>query len=117
MIHINVYKSTELDDYEKGCLDGTDLGLIDTMKAKTMKEALKKIEEYYGKPYIFDDRLEFDRTENLDGEKPTKAQNEAWTNGDCELYLARYSFYLTEVTTREIKHNELKETFSNLEEY
>lgn len=118
MIHINVYKQIELDDYQNGCLleGGQDFGCIETLKAKNMPEALELIKSYGSEVYLFDDRIEMQKTENGDGNEPMEYQLEEWKKGNRKLYAATYSFYLSEVTTKSIKHDELKLNFPTLEE-
>lgn len=115
-IKVSVYKSVELDDYEKGCLleGGSDFGCIETFKTDSMNEALKIIKSY-GEPCIFDDRLDVQKMENSDGYEPMEYQVEEWKKGNRKLYLARYSFYFSEITTKPLSQVDLIHGFSTLE--
>lgn len=117
MIHVKVYKSTEIDDYEKGCLleGGYDFGLIETLKVNNLDEAMTLIKSY-GEPYLFEDRLEVQVTENMDGQEAMPYQLEEWKKGNRKLMLASYSFYFSEVTKRSVKNDELKKAFPKIEE-
>lgn len=118
MIQVEIVKSTELDDYEKGCLPETyqDFGVIETFKAPNMEAAMELIIKFHGKPYLFDDRLELQVTENGDGQEPMEYQSEEWKKGNRKLYASTYSFYFTEIFTRKIENAEFKRTFPNIEE-
>lgn len=115
-IQVNVYKSVELDDYEKGCLleGGSDFGCIDTFKTNSMNEALELIKSY-GEPSIFDDRIDVQKMENGDGNEPMEYQIEEWKKGNRKMYLANYTFYFSEVTTKSLKQSDLVKAFPNVE--
>lgn len=116
MYKLSIYKTSELDDYEKGCLDGgQDFGCIDTANCSSMSELLD-IVKTYGTPAVFDDHLIVQVTENGDGHQPMMYQIEDWKKGLRKLYAATYSFYISEVTTRSIGNEELKRDFPELEE-
>lgn len=115
-IQVNVYKSVELDDYENGCLleGGSDFGCIDTFKTNSMNEALELIKTY-GEPCIFDDRIDVQKMENGDGNEPMEYQIEEWKKGNRKMYLANYTFYFSEVTTKSLKQSDLVKAFPNVE--
>lgn len=111
-----VFKMTQVDLYEKGCQPSSlhDLGLIETIEGKTVEEVLRKIKAQYGKPRIFDGRLEFSQHEDDNGELITDREALFWKEGKINVWLADYSFHLSKVTEETLSHAELCETFPNL---
>jgi hypothetical protein len=117
-IKVTVTKMSEEDSYEHGCIPSTcqDFGEIESFRVQSIDRVPAEIEERYGKPYIFDDRLEFQTTERGDGNTPSAADEREWKAGAFKLYAVNYSFYLTRVIEDRIENAQLKETFPELEE-
>lgn len=90
------------------------MGSWETFKTKTLTEALVLITESYGKPYLYDNRLEFSKLENGEGDTPSESQLKDWKEGKRKLYLATYTFFFSEVTTRMIENSELKSAFPDI---
>ena len=108
-IKMSVYKSVEKDDYENGCGDSRDFGCIETRKFKSLKEAVNYITTNYGNDLtIIDNFIECQVTENADGCTPFEREIEAWKKGECDLYLARYTFFIDEVHEISITSEQLE---------
>lgn len=114
---IQVTKFSEEDNFENGCdyETATDYGVIETLKASTLLEALKVIKESYGTPVIFENRLEFHRMEDENGEEATKREIEFWKEGKTKLWASNYSFYISRVETENLDYGVLSEAFPDLE--
>lgn len=53
--------------------------------------------------------------ENGEGQEPMEYQVEEWKQGKRKMYLAYYSFYLSEVTTKGLGNEALSTAFPDLE--
>lgn len=117
---VKVYKTSELDHYEKGCdpKSYNDHGEIHSFKAKSFEEILETIDSK--NVNIFEDRLEMTQLEDaaglmVDPEKDTHIM-ESFKQDKIKLWLCDYSYYITLVSETELDNNDLKSAFPNLNE-
>lgn len=57
---------------------------------------------------LYENQLEYQCLEDLDGNKPTKHQLELWKDDKITLYGCNYSIYLTEIIENELSADLLK---------
>lgn len=99
----------EEDNYEKGCLPGTDqYKEIDiTFKGETKEEILTHIMNFYDvdeddiETNACDEpgRIDIALMENAKGEKATISEIEQWKKGKIKLYYVVYTHHLTKNET------------------
>jgi hypothetical protein len=100
-------KFVEEDNWKEGCLPetGQNWEVDIEFKAETKEEILQQIKEFYG---VTDEeillnsceepgRIDIQIMEDENSYKATESQIEAWKEGRRKLYLATYTYYITEV--------------------
>lgn len=106
MYKCEIVKMMEKDNYENGCVPETfrDFDVIDTIKAKSIAELVKKVKSHYdlNGAEMSDKSLSTCVSENEAGDKPSKSQLEAFKKGEIDLYNVSYVFYFSEITETEI---------------
>jgi hypothetical protein len=114
---VSVCKSVEKDSFENGCslTGGQDFGCIEKPEFKTIEDAFSFIQTFGTEPSIFDDRIEIQAMENDDGQTPSEKEMRQFKQGILDLWLARYSFYITRVERTDFGHSDLVAAFPNLE--
>ena len=113
MLQIKIYKSVEVDNYENGCQleGGLDFGCIDTRTFKDA-QAVTEFLESYGEVYKFENRFDAQITENKYGYEATKNELEKFKKGEINLYLANYSFFISEI--KQLDESELSKLFPQI---
>lgn len=113
---VKVFKSIEKDSWANGCAltGGQDFGCIEKREFKTLNEAFSYVDSFGTEPFIFDDRIEIQATENDDGVSPSNAEINAFKEGKIDLWCANYSFYVSKVERTELSHADLVAAFPNL---
>lgn len=116
-IEVRVYKEATQDDYNMGEIGSTTtFGLIESFSCDSLSEALEKITVEYGKPAIFEERLECQRMEDSEGQEATDGQMRRWKAGEFPMWSARYSFYVSSVQKTVVGNSLLRAAFPTLEE-
>ncbi len=111
---VDVCKRIALDNYETGesieAKDSADYGIIETIKRNSLDEVVKYINDNYGEPYLFDDRLEVQKHETKWGNEPTENDIERWKKNDpnIHIYNVDYSFYIEKQLIERLENNDLK---------
>ena len=119
MIKLEIVQDSEEDTYLGGCLDNTmqTRDFVQNTFA-TMQDALTFIQEDYGKPYIFDNRLIVQKLENERGLElaPNSLEFDQWVSAEIKGYAVTYNFYITEYFENSIENERLKTEFNKLSE-
>lgn len=106
MFTINtVFKSTEQDSFEQGCIgDVQESDISITFKAATIEDLIKQFADFCGcdvsevQRNVCDEigRIECQRTENVEGYELRPAEVREWKAGKLMAYAATYTAYVYE---------------------
>jgi len=111
-----IFKTTIKDDYNEGEIgEGTDHGKWIDFEEKSIQALLEKI-QYFAEVevYRFENRIEFDRWETIDGMIPTKHGIDLWKRGEKALYSARFEAFISEVTIKDFDDDDIRHFFCDL---
>ncbi len=95
-----IHKTSQKDNWENGCSMGSQAFYIDiSLSAETLPELIEKFKSFVGSEHLvfFEEepnRIDIQRTENVDGYDPSESEIELWKAGDVDMYLSDYSAYV-----------------------
>lgn len=109
---IEVYKEVVEDDYQNGEIGKwTSHGKIVTLHAETLEDVPLTTAHFLGcdtdELRAFENRIEYQALETGEGYAPTENLKALWQEGQCKLYSATYSCYITEVWSNEVTTDQL----------
>lgn len=116
-LKIDIMKTVEIDNFEKGCIGGShDFGIIETKFFKNLSEVENFIDDFScsGEAFIFENRVEFCLLEDRNG-WPVELHDNTYKKfkaGKIDLWAANYSLYISEIFENEFDNTKLKENFN-----
>lgn len=111
---IEVHKAVVEDNYQHGEMGKTsDYGSIITLHAETLRDVPRTVAEFLccdtDELRAYENRIEWSTLETGEGYQPTENLKALWQEGQCKLYSASYSCFVTEVWSKEITTGQLME--------